>query len=557
MDFIPRNARSQPTVAGQAGLSDKYFEPDTGDVVGAFVEESFKGVGTLNADLLAADVKKTERAGTPLTAEAYRESPFYRPGIPYYRTMTAESAKILADNNDRASENARIINKASTSQYALGIAAGFGTGIFEPKNAALGLAVSAATYGIGGAITTGAGSLRRIMQLKRSLGNYGTKAAIGGAEGMVAAAIAEPSNRYSAKILKQDYTMADTAWNIGLSMAFGAAANTVPGYVRERFVTRGQKTRQPEIMAAEIDTAVSQLSEGKRVDVENVMASERAQATKLPIREQAALAESVVKYTETPEFKARFEGSKVVDEQGAPMVVYKGMHPYDWTKETATDMGPLIEKIGRTTEFPAFNKGEEGVKIAGFFGDKVTADRFTKGSINSAIYPVYLNFKKPHVIDAAGKFAADIQFGESGLPFREAIRSGQYDGVIIKNTKDEGDVYVALNSDSIISAFGADDLPAITKRIEAENAARASQSVIDERHPDNDTAIDFQAWKELDEAEAAEPAITDYQQEIADMKREGQLTEADEKAMLQAFEDLPEKEINAAYNELYACLTRG
>ena len=145
-----------------------------------------------------------------------------------------------------------------------------------------------------------------------------------------------------------------------------------------------------------------------------------------------------------------FRQSKVVDEAGKPLTVYKGMYPHDFNKEVGDYKGPLLESINRGSEFPAFNKGEEGVDIAGFFSSSPeTASRFT--GEQGAVYPTNLSIKNPFVIDAKGDYAANSQFGESGKPFRDAIRSGEYDGVIIKNTKDEGDVYVALKPEQIKS----------------------------------------------------------------------------------------------------------
>lgn len=156
--------------------------------------------------------------------------------------------------------------------------------------------------------------------------------------------------------------------------------------------------------------------------------------------------------TSSANFKKWFGNSKVVDENGEPLVVYKGMYPYDWTNETPEGKGPLIESIGRTTEFPAFHHGEKGVQVAGFFGDRETAGEFAE-KMNGAVYPVYLSIQKPYVIDAKGDFAGNTQFGAKGIAFREAIRSGKYDGVIIRNTKDEGTVYVALKPTQIKSAI--------------------------------------------------------------------------------------------------------
>lgn len=158
--------------------------------------------------------------------------------------------------------------------------------------------------------------------------------------------------------------------------------------------------------------------------------------------------------TDSPAFKKWFGKSKAVDKDGNPLVVYKGMPAVDW------ETGKPFDSIDRKSEFPAFNHGEQGTKIAGFFSSKSdVANRFAAGYArpgegSSAVFPCYLSIQHPYVIDAKGKAAGIIEFEESGRPFREAIRSGKFDGVIIKNTKDEGDVYVALRPSQIKSAIG-------------------------------------------------------------------------------------------------------
>lgn len=162
-------------------------------------------------------------------------------------------------------------------------------------------------------------------------------------------------------------------------------------------------------------------------------------------------------------FKKWFGKSKVVDERGEPLTVYKGMEPTDWTKEPARkgfaprgpERGPVLNVIDRQSEFPAFHGDEPGLKLAGFFGDKDTANRFADLSGGEgAVYPAHLSLQNPYVVDATGRASGDIQFGASGKAFRDAMRSGKYDGAIIKNTKDEGTVYVAMRPEQIKSATG-------------------------------------------------------------------------------------------------------
>ena len=130
------------------------------------------------------------------------------------------------------------------------------------------------------------------------------------------------------------------------------------------------------------------------------------------------------------------------------------MHPYDAN-------GNGITNIRRDTPFPAFNHGEPGVQVGGFYSTSPdVASRFAKGlsEHGGAVYPVDIGFKNPFVIDAEGRPAGDIQFGESGRAFRDAVRSGQYDGVVIKNIKDEGDVHVALKPGTVKSSITGETL---------------------------------------------------------------------------------------------------
>ena len=203
-------------------------------------------------------------------------------------------------------------------------------------------------------------------------------------------------------------------------------------------------------------------------------------------------------------FKKWFGDSKVVDDTGEPLTAYKGMWPYDVATETATSKGDLIESINRQSEFPAFNKGEEGTDIAGFFSNKPeVAGRFTEGG---ATYPVNLSMQNPYIIDAKGEHAANFQFYESGKTFRDAIRSGEYDGVIIKNTKDEGDVFVPLNPEQIKSIHNKGTYDPQDPRIlysggkgtGALNAGAKSLGVLNKRPEADPWALDdaTKNWKE-------------------------------------------------------------
>jgi hypothetical protein len=162
---------------------------------------------------------------------------------------------------------------------------------------------------------------------------------------------------------------------------------------------------------------------------------------------------SRVDQTSTPAFKAWFGDSKVVDENGEPLVVYKGM------MDPTEDDGTPRTKIERGTPFPAFDPTDTGgdVKLAGFFAeDPKVADRFATLGRNKdgAVFPVFLKIERPYIVDAADGKAGVFQFGKTGKPFRDAMRSGKYDGAIIRNTSDEGTIYIPIEATQIKSATG-------------------------------------------------------------------------------------------------------
>jgi len=172
----------------------------------------------------------------------------------------------------------------------------------------------------------------------------------------------------------------------------------------------------------------------------------------------------------SPEFWKWFGNSKVVDDSGQPLRVYKGMYPYDYNKEEGTlgfqprneknqPAENIIKRIQRPSKFPSFYKDDPGIDIAGFFGGVEVAGKFSTLFMGGATYAAYLSLQNPYIIDAKGQKAGFIQFGETGIPFREAMRSGQYDGAIIKNTEDEGTIYVAQHPDQIRSAIADDPYP--------------------------------------------------------------------------------------------------
>ena len=147
---------------------------------------------------------------------------------------------------------------------------------------------------------------------------------------------------------------------------------------------------------------------------------------------------------------------------------YKGMYPYDYTKEIRANKpntpqwaqeviypGDLIDpsNIGRKTPFPSFSSLPDLEGIKGFFAKSPeVANRFAPAE-SGAVYPVNISAEKVFTIDAKGKRAGELQFGEKSTKFRNAVNSGKYDAIVIKNTSDEGDIAIALKNANIKSIF--------------------------------------------------------------------------------------------------------
>lgn len=143
-----------------------------------------------------------------------------------------------------------------------------------------------------------------------------------------------------------------------------------------------------------------------------------------------------------------FGDSKVVDEQGRPLVVYHGTNAnFDTFDNT---------KLQRTVS--SYNT----IASAYYF----TSNNANAQTYGSSVYPVYLNIKKPLIIDYKGKYFHDIvdfdnkTFGKKGYYAKDDIDSLNelvtyakekgYDGLIAENIKDsanEKQLRGSLNKD--------------------------------------------------------------------------------------------------------------
>lgn len=141
---------------------------------------------------------------------------------------------------------------------------------------------------------------------------------------------------------------------------------------------------------------------------------------------------------DTPEFKRWFGGSKVVDADGNPMVMYHGTNA-DITKfrRRVGDVGIHFGTLGQSTDRIEY-----------------LADRGVRTPEGQNIMPVYLSIKRPLRMDDAGMWNADnmdyqlkrlfpqdeaqIKRLKTTKQIREFIQSKGYDGIVYRNTGEVG-----------------------------------------------------------------------------------------------------------------------
>jgi hypothetical protein len=530
-----------PTAYGQAMQQSELYDPTTSAVTRAYVGEAFRGVGTGYADIKAQESLTTE--GNKLSEEDFKNTEFYKEGVQWHDGLTDKGAEVLRDFNVETKKRQQIIADSSTGQSVLGFTVGFGAGIVEPKNLAVGVAASLATGGLAEAGVIG-NTMRRMYQLKKTA--LKARVGIGAAEGVAAGVAIEPSNRYSARTLQQDYTMADSLFNVATSTAFGAALPAASGLIKTKIDKfRG---RTMDVVAAEVDIATQQFTAGQRVDVSAVEAAEVGKLVDRPVAEQVRVAEAFVRTTETPEFKTRFEGSKVVDAQGKPMMVYHGTHADFANISTENFNGGSVAGV-------YFTPDQNSIFLT-------TLDIGGQGN-GANVRPTYVDIKNPASFADYERIHKSLGKESTPEKITAKMKKEGFDGYIDKEQYNE---VVAFHDSQIIPAFGDKYLPDIIKQHDAVNSetiAKHNASTID---PKNDTLIDYDQIDAMDERRAitqvegqaeAEAYLKEAEAEIQQMLDQDILNEADLAEYQAAIEELNSSDTMDALNILHTCLTRG
>lgn len=277
------------------------YTPTTGLALSSFQGGVFKGTGSLYEAFTAAAVE-SERGKLDVTGPAtlyqyvrdnvigrekgkvyeteddYKNSSWYRKDIPYEKGMTERLAQLLAEDYDQRKGREFILSRTTTGQKIFGTASSFLTGIIEPRNAAIGLAISGGLTTLGKAAIAANRAykltkpLKNIAEVGKAINSTTRKARLArvSAEGAVSAGILEYGNRQSAETLGVEYTWADFLQNVVLSTAFSFGLQSGINYYsarRARNVRLSMRQSQEHIYESAV-TAAAQMAEGKRVNLD-------------------------------------------------------------------------------------------------------------------------------------------------------------------------------------------------------------------------------------------------------------------------------------------------
>jgi len=166
----------------------------------------------------------------------------------------------------------------------------------------------------------------------------------------------------------------------------------------------------------------------------------------------------------TRNFWRWFGDSKVVDEEGRPLVVYHG------TNDAGFDTFSR-ERLGWNTEGNASDNEMLATSAVGFWAN--TGKEVSERGGYDATMPLYLRIEEPYnagnleslgrdisqrtpveALDADGDPAGEMNGLESGKKYASYLRGLEYDGVIIQDEEFGGTSVVALNRSQIKSAIG-------------------------------------------------------------------------------------------------------
>ncbi len=394
----------------------KDYKPSLGEAVSAWSGSAAYGEGTAYFNVLATE----SATGEPLDQDKWKASPYYRDGLEFQEGLAenqwANNAKLFDERENRNF----ILSKTSTAQDVVGFMAAFGVGVVEPQNAAIGAGVG---LGIGALARSGYrvfDVLKKASQAK----SVAAQAAIGAGEGVVATAVTEPLNLYAADKAGSDYDIADSAWNLLTSTAFGAGLRAGGQKYINHMESKQVRMREKEIMSAAA-------AEGKALPIEQVQAFvDVEQKRDLTIERDSYIKqreETVAKLSEAEQANVRLYDD-YYDIQNNKAIYAYGID--DPQIINALEVIRTNQKSASDKSLLKFLKSKGGVRNEG-------AELSTMG-ITSRTMPGLVNNKKGLSLDDAAELAQEAGFIKN-RDVRELLDALDESNRGLKKTDDSND----------------------------------------------------------------------------------------------------------------------
>jgi hypothetical protein len=217
-------------------INSQVYTPSTADVAGAYVDDAFNGIGSLNYSLNASKVNQ----GVEITEDEYKNSDFYRHDINYYAGMTKKGSEILFNNKTNQETRDFIKQSGSTSQNIAGFVLSVPPSLFEPRNLAEGLAI--------GAVTEGLGVVKLFGSVAKNFGTLQRTLAMGAVQSVIQSTADIPTDIYFSKKMQDEYTVADGLTNFALDLTLGAGIDlTVNKLFKPKNKTQPVESQQPQL----------------------------------------------------------------------------------------------------------------------------------------------------------------------------------------------------------------------------------------------------------------------------------------------------------------------
>ena len=167
--------------------------------------------------------------------------------------------------------------------------------------------------------------------------------------------------------------------------------------------------------------------------------------------------------TDTPEFRHWFGDSKVVDENGKPLVVYHG------TPDARFLRGDDAQFKGRAARFGMEPREDDGAfwfassrSTAASYADDTRA--FDYQNAEPSVEAFYLSLQNPLIIDAAGKEWRNAQARGKTSDVIDQARAEGRDGVIIRNVRDNYDNNARAKPTDTFVVFRPEQIKSIHNR---------------------------------------------------------------------------------------------